>query len=689
MSDTAELKVAVVAEPNVVEKKSEAADSDNYWKSIMAPAPPASVVATAEDYKAVGPAAGVVAAVNNYFRIKDRGSTFYVEFYGGMTTFFSMCYILFLNGLIIRGTGITAGGSFFATALASGIFTFLMGLLVNAPIALAPGMGLNAYFATIAALGTGKLDYANALGAVFLSGVFYTFFTFTGLRTAIFKAIPSHLRTAISVGVGFFITIVGLRIGGIFSTTGVIDFVGNGNARIAALGLTFMILFSTLKTPGAVILSIILTTFVGLNYGVGTETLGSSNLNTPGAVTSLQYAAGAGWFNSVNMDWLPVMSNIPSGKLRFDQANTPIFWEAVWTFLAVEMFDSFGTITATVEKAGLMTGVNGKQLVNRAMGMDGFGLMLGAVIGSNSITCYIESLTGIEAGARTGFASIVTGSAFLLSLLFVWPFVSIIPGCATTMALVYVGVCSMQSLTAKGGDIDFNDPLHLWTTFLSVAIMGFTYSIFNGICFSFLAYAFIKIVRAGGNYFAERPSHVQFVLKAAACSLAFAGALADYVAKTDSKLYGKFLDIANTEQKATITAGFAFMLIGALTSLIGFVYSGLSVQNIMASGETFAKKNVYLAINAFALLSVFIGTVLPCNASGMSCAKLQPIYGPAWGCSIAAIVVNAIALAHVVFGYESSAKFIKPAAGTDVSLPHPVMVVLCIFFVFRFRYLGA
>lgn len=414
-----------------------------------------------------------------------------------------MCYIMALNGIILNagmpwGTGISVNGAFFATALSSGIFTIVMGLVANAPIALAPGMGLNAYFASIVGAGglavAGKsLDLPNALGAVFLSGVLYMFFTVTGLRSAIFQAIPGWMRSAIGVGVGFFITMIGLKIGEIevvsvapwaipgpltpvnFAavTNSIAFFNTSGVARLSILGLAFIILFSTLRVPGAVILSIIFTTLCGINYGVGVSTLGDSR--GPNAVTGL--ATQANWYNGASGFWLPDMSSIPSGLLRFNLADTPLFWEAVWTFLAVELFDSFGTITATIHSAKLFSKgeARGNALVNRAMLCDGFGLMLGAVIGSNSITCYIESLTGIEAGARTGFASLVTGSAFLLSLLFVRPFVAIIPNAATACALIYVGVCSFKGLR----EINLGSSVQLWCTFLTVAIMFATYSIFN------------------------------------------------------------------------------------------------------------------------------------------------------------------------------------------------------------------
>ncbi len=346
-----------------------------------------------------------------------------------------------------------------------------------------------------------KLDLPNALGAVFLSGVLYTFFTVTGLRTAIFTAIPPWMRAAIACGVGFFITMIGLKIGQIEQvsvaswywgqswasaspvnfaavTNSIATFTTNGVARMSVLGLAFLTFFTTLRVPGAVIISIILTTFAAINAGTGNVFLGDSSVSG-NAVTDL---TKADWYNGAYNHWLPTLSYagiysasqpnaIPSGILRFDLASQPVFWEAVWTFLAVEMFDSFGTITSCVARANVHTkGSKSNALINRAMLVDGFGLMLGSVIGSNSITCYIESLTGIESGARTGFASLVTGSAFLLSLLFVRPFVEIIPDAATCCALVWVGVCSLKALR----EIDWDSPVQLLCTFLCVSIMGFT-----------------------------------------------------------------------------------------------------------------------------------------------------------------------------------------------------------------------
>ena len=362
--------------------------------------------------------------------------------------------------------------------------------------------------------------------AVFISGFFYLFFTFTGLRSMLFRAVPKSLRASITVGIGFFITIIGLKIGEITRVTqqpwslpsvvsqaqchtkvpvgnytvnffanngtagstsstdfgaitdgytqlafcksavdlnfatydlGMVNFNAHPQARIAVLGLVLVSFFTVLRSRSAIIISIVLSTFLGINYSVALHHPGwmssSGKLDKSGkpspvtAVTNL-----ASWYlydheryhtpglsdddklKISNDFFLPHMGSIPSGHLSFKYARTPIFWEAVWTFLFVELFDSFGTLTGIMTRAGFMKGDPEKAMtrVNRAMCVDGFGLWLGAIIGSNSITCYIESNTGVEAGARTGLASIVTGSAFFLSLLFIGPFVA--GACATGVA---------------------------------------------------------------------------------------------------------------------------------------------------------------------------------------------------------------------------------------------------------------
>jgi len=599
----------------------------SFWTSVMQADEPPKIIMTASDYKLKG----LAAKLDNFFRITERGSDFVTEAIGGMTTFFAMCYIMALNGIIIAGyfnTGIPVKGTFFATTLTAGVFTFLMGAFVNVPVALAPGMGLNGVFGKYAGnvcwstlgkadpgpgatdrqlmdaynqimknggcpgWGVDSLPWTDAMGAVFISGWIYLFLTVTGFRQVLFKAVPKSLRASITVGIGFFITIIGLKIGKItrvtpapwsvpsvvqqaqcfyvnanitgFSPVPAPDFCNNGvdldmatydlgfvnltqhpEARIAVLGLALVAIFTTMGIRGAIILAITLATLIGINYAnnngvyfddhTGKNGMVDGHLHpvTPARWTSGKYAVFptgdprdgyvtppqypvtavtnlANWFaydklqfhsglSDSQKRWvsdhffLPDMSVIPSGMLTFKYAKKPLFWEAVFTFLYVEMFDSFGTLTGIMTRAGLLKGDQEKAMtkVNRAMLVDGCSLWMGGLIGANSCTCYIESNTGIEAGARTGFASIVTGSAFLLSLIFVFPFVAIIPDAATTCALVMVGVYSLDACR----DINMGDIIDQLTAFFCIATMGFTYSIANGIFVAFIFYALMKWTR--------------------------------------------------------------------------------------------------------------------------------------------------------------------------------------------------
>eukprot|EP01038_Epipyxis_sp_PR26KG_P009181 gene9181-12380_t len=512
----------------------------SFWVSISTKDAAATIIISEDDYKSLGVLAKPAAMVDNFFHITDRNSSYYYEFTGGMTTFFSMAYIMVLNGVIIAGpynTGISVNGVFFATTLSAGIFTFMMGLMVNVPVALAPGMGLNGFFATIAPActdnptgdingtpcpgwGTSSLPWSDAMGAVFISGLLYLFFTFTGFRAMLFRAVPPSLRASITVGIGFFITIIGLKIGEVTRVTvqpwaigsiytaggcatyddgtfcdstvdlnftwyelGIAKFNDVPAARIAVLGLVLVSALEAFKVKGAIIISIVLTSFVGINY-VHCHSLKDDG----GCVTNL-----SAWSQKGGPNFIVNVNDIPSGKLTFKYADMPFFWNCVFTFLFVECFDSFGTLTGLMTRCGFMKGDPeiAMNRVNRAMLVDGFGLALGGVIGANSITCFVESNTGVEAGARTGLASIVTGSAFLLSLLFVQPFVGLIPDAATMCALVMVGIHSLYMVQ----DINFSDFIDQLTAFLMIATMGFTYSIANGICAGFIFFCWLRTIR--------------------------------------------------------------------------------------------------------------------------------------------------------------------------------------------------
>lgn len=511
-----------------------------FWTSVFQGDGPPTVIVSAVDYSQTGPLAPILAAIDNYFRITERGSNIQIEFWGGMTTFLSMSYIMALNGVIISGpfnTGLSSNAVFFATTLTAGLFTGMMGFLVNLPVALAPGMGLNGYFATIAPAcpanptgdikgtpcpgwGDYSLPWSDAMGAVFISGWFYLFFTFTGLRSMLFQAVPKSLRSAISCGIGMFITIIGLTIGQITRVTiapwylanianancfiaggnvpfcknsvdlnfagyslGIGNFDLNPPARIAVLGLAIVAGLECLRVKGAIIISIVLATLIGINY-VHCTSLDAGN----NCVTNLTT-----WGQKGGPGFVVDIGDIPSGKLTFKYINKAFFWECVWSFLFVELFDSFGTLTGIMQRCGFMEGDVSRVMsrVNRAMCVDGFSLWMGGIIGANSCTIYVESTTGVEAGARTGLASVFTGGAFLLSLAFIFPFVQIVPDAATTCALVMVGVHCLQCVR----DIDFVDNINQLSAFFVIATMGFTYSIANGICAGFIFFSWMRVLR--------------------------------------------------------------------------------------------------------------------------------------------------------------------------------------------------
>lgn len=267
---------------------------------------------------------------------------------------------------------------------------------------------------------------------------------------------------------------------------------------MSVLGIVFTAGLTMFRVPGAIIMSIIACTLIGINMGrsptaVEAKSLTANQINDDWykPVTDLSYWNVAGGMTS--KQFVVDTTQTPAGTLTFRYAMTLIFWDAVWTFLFVEMFDSFGTITACINRCGflLKDPEMAEKRINRAMIVDGFSLAFGAIIGSNSMTCYVESATGIEAGARTGLASVWTGVAFLFSLVFVKPFVQVIPDAATCCALVMVGVHSFDQVR----EIDFSDFINSMVAFLTIATMGFTYSIANGICAGCIWFSYMRTLR--------------------------------------------------------------------------------------------------------------------------------------------------------------------------------------------------
>ncbi|PWK09660.1 NCS2 family permease [Tumebacillus permanentifrigoris] len=427
-----------------------------------------------------------------YFKLGEHGTNPRTEIIAGITTFVTMAYILFLNPSILKGTGMSENAVFFATALGAGLVTLMMGLFVNFPVGLAPGMGLNAYFAVVAAQG-GTMTWQVALGAVFVSGIFFILLTISGFRQMLVKALPDSLKYAITVGIGLFITFIGLKLGEISGVTfiggpsteaikagapavnllffewniGIANFVANKAAALTVIGLLIAGVLTTLRIRGALLISIVLTTLIGIPMGV----------------TQIDKLS--------TTSFLPNFSDLAVGKLDFSMLGSGLFWEVVIVMVFVELFDSFGTLVGTAQRAGLLNRPDGEKRLSRAMFVDGAGVSIGALLGVTPMTAYIESAAGIESGGRTGLTAVTTGIMFLLSIVVLAPFAAIIPDAATAPALIIVGVLMMSSVRHIAWE-DFGIAM---PAFLTITLMPFTYSIANGISIGVVAFVILNGAR--------------------------------------------------------------------------------------------------------------------------------------------------------------------------------------------------
>ncbi|MCX7572068.1 NCS2 family permease [Tumebacillus sp. DT12] len=431
--------------------------------------------------------------MERYFKLGEFGTNPRTEIIAGITTFVTMAYILFLNPVILKGTGMPENAVFIATALGAGIVTLMMGLFVNFPVGLAPGMGLNAYFAVVAASQGGALTWQQALAAVFVSGLIFILLTVTGFRQLLVRALPDSLKFAITVGIGLFITLIGLKLGQVMGMTflsgpsteaikggapavnllffewniGIANFVDNKVAALTMIGLLIAGVLTTLRIRGALLIGIVLTTLIGIPMGV----------------------TDVSKFGS--MSFVPDFSNLTLGQLDFGQIASGVFWEIVIIFVFVTLFDSFGTLVGTANRAGLLNRPDGEKRLGRAMFVDGSGVSIGALIGVTPMTAYIESAAGIESGGRTGLTAVTTGVLFLLSIFLLAPFVAIIPDAATSPALIIVGVLMMGSVR----NIDWDDFGIAMPAFLTIALMPFTYSIANGVSAGIISFVILNGVR--------------------------------------------------------------------------------------------------------------------------------------------------------------------------------------------------
>jgi AGZA family xanthine/uracil permease-like MFS transporter len=446
--------------------------------------------------------------MDKFFKLKQLGTNVRTEIMAGITTFMTMAYILAVNPAVLGGSGLDTYGIFLATALAAGIFTLAMGLFVNFPVALAPGMGLNAYFATTV-LASKATDHpispSMGLAAVFISGIIFIILTVTKIRQLLVVAVPDGLKHAITVGIGLFITIIGLKNSGLltisldafgrdFAQGSYTDLGGNETVLhmgdltqpsvwLTVVGLLLISVLLVLRVRGAILIGILVTTLIGAIPGVDVVD-----------------------FNSLkNQDWVPNFSQLNFWDFDFKDLLSTGLLSAIATFTFVELFDTFGTLVGTANRAGLLKDKEaGNKRIGKAMLVDSIAVSGGAMLGTSTITAYVESTAGIAEGGRTGLTSSTTGVLFLLSL-FLAPIALLIPSPATSAALIIVGVLMVQSVR----EIDFTDMVIGIPAFLTIALMPFTYNIANGVSFGIVAYVVLATV---SNWFGQKKYSVHWLM---------------------------------------------------------------------------------------------------------------------------------------------------------------------------------
>jgi AGZA family xanthine/uracil permease-like MFS transporter len=445
--------------------------------------------------------------LDRYFKITERGSTLSREVRGGLVTFFTMAYIIVLNPLII-GTQRDADGQFLggggapnlalvaaATALVAGVLTILMGAFANFPLALAAGLGLNAFLAFAIA---SKMTWADAMGLVVIEGLVILVLVLTGLRKAVFSAVPAELKVAISVGIGLFIALIGFVDAGFVRRTQAppvpVELGAGGQLAgwpvlVFALGLIAMIIMMSLRVKGAILIGIVGATILAVII--------EAIAKIGPAVSSTGAVNPHGWGLSVPA--LPdKVAEIPNFSLvgqfsllgGFERIGVVAAVLFVFTLLLADFFDTIGTMTATAAEAGLLDEDGSPPNAQRILIVDSLAAAAGGAASVSSNTSYIESAAGIGEGARTGLASIVTGALFLLAT-FLAPLVSIIPNEAAAPALVVVGFLMMTQVRG----IDWDDYSIAIPAFLTIILMPFTYSITAGIGAGFISYVILRAVR--------------------------------------------------------------------------------------------------------------------------------------------------------------------------------------------------
>jgi len=406
--------------------------------------------------------------VESFFRLKEHNTTVKTEVLAGITTFMTMAYILAVNPGMLSATGMDAGGVFTATVVSSMIATLIMALYAKYPFALAPGMGLNAFFAFTVVLGPMGKSWQFALTAVLIEGIIFILLSFVKAREAIFDSIPMNLKHAVSVGIGLFIAIIGLSGAGIVvpgnGTVLALGDLTSGPVAVALFGILVTGVLLAKNVSGAILIGIIASTLIGIPLGVTMIPEGFSILSLPPSLAPVAFKF-VGMEEILSMEMLVV----------------------VFTFLFVDIFDTVGTLAGVSSKAGFLDKDGKLPRVGKALMADAVGTVVGACLGTSTVTTYVESAAGVAGGGRTGLTSLATAGMFALALFFA-PLFTMIPAAATGPALVIVGLFMMSPIKK----IDFEDFTEAIPAFLTIVMMPFAYSIADGIVFGMVSYVILK-----------------------------------------------------------------------------------------------------------------------------------------------------------------------------------------------------
>jgi AGZA family xanthine/uracil permease-like MFS transporter len=409
--------------------------------------------------------------LDKIFGLRAHDTTVRTEVLAGFTTFLTMVYIVVVNPAIMGEAGLPIGAVAVATCLAAGFGSILMGLVSNYPLALAPGMGLNAYFTYTVVKGMG-VPWETALGCVFLSGAAFLVLTVVGVRQLIVNAIPRSLFAAVAGGIGLFIAFIGLKDAGVIVANPATSVgLGDLTAPTAAVSLMGLVLIGALqawRVKGAILIGVLATAAVGWAVGLG-------------------HAAPAA-YRLTDLSATAFKLDIPAAlNLRGGAAVTLL--EIVFVFLFVDLFDNVGTLVAVTKKAGLVAADGTIPRLNRILLADSIATMFGALAGTSTVTSYIESAAGVAVGGRTGLTSVVVGLLFLVALFFA-PLVQAIPTAATAPALILVGALMIGAVA----EIDWADPVAAIPAFLTLVTIPLTYSIANGLAFGITSYALLALL---------------------------------------------------------------------------------------------------------------------------------------------------------------------------------------------------